>query len=75
MKQDRPVQERLFLRHKDRRVFGGRAAHACPADDGTMMARRGFLRRDFQRGRRKCVRQTREAADRDPLTGLANRLS
>jgi len=75
MKQDRPVQERLFLRHKDgRRISVDARIMPVRKDDGTVIGSvEVFCDATSSVAVESAFRQTREAADRDPLTGLANR--
>jgi diguanylate cyclase (GGDEF)-like protein/PAS domain S-box-containing protein len=75
MAHGRPVSERLFLRHKDgRRISVEVRVMPVRDDDGSVIG--GVeLFRDVTSAVvvETAYRQTREEADRDPLTGLANR--
>ncbi len=75
MRLERPAQERLFLRHKDgRRISVDVRIMPVRNDDGTVI---GGLELFSDATpivvAESAFRQIREAADRDPLTGLANR--
>ena len=75
IEQDRPVSERLFLQHKDGRLVSVEL-RAKPVRDagGTMLGAVLILRDATTSAAVECAfRQVREAADRDALTGLANR--
>jgi len=75
MKQDRPVHERLFLRHKDgRRISVDARIMPVRNDDGTVIGCvEVFCDATSSVVVESAFRQIREVADRDPLTGLANR--
>lgn len=75
MKLDRPVHERLFLRHKDgRRISVDARIMPVRKDDGTVIGGvEVFCDATSSVVVESAIRQIREAADRDPLTGLANR--
>jgi len=75
MEQDRPVHERLFLRHKDgRRISVDVRIMPVRKDDGTVIGGvEVFCDATPSVVVESAFRQIREAADRDPLTGLANR--
>ena len=75
MKQDRPIHERLFLRHKDgRRISVDVRIMPVRKDDGTVIGGvEVFCDATSSVVVEGAFRQIREVADRDPLTGLANR--
>src|SRR5208283_2432505 len=75
MKQDRPVHERLFLRHKNgRRISVDAGIMPVRNDDGTAIGCvEVFCDATSSVVVDSAFRQIREVADRDPLTGLANR--
>ena len=75
MKLDCPVHERLFLRHKDgRRISVDVRIMPVRKDDGTMIGGvEVFCDATSSVVVESAFRQIREVADRDPLTGLANR--
>jgi diguanylate cyclase (GGDEF)-like protein/PAS domain S-box-containing protein len=75
IKQDCPVHERLFLRHKDgRRISVDARIMPVRKDDGTVLGSvEVFCDATSSVVVESAFRQIREAADRDPLTGLANR--
>jgi diguanylate cyclase (GGDEF)-like protein/PAS domain S-box-containing protein len=75
MAHGRPVSERLFLRHKDgRRISVEVRIMPVRDDDGAVIGGVEVFR-DVTSAVvvESAYRQTREEADRDPLTGLANR--
>ncbi len=75
MRQDRPVHKRLFLRHKDgRRISVDTRIMPVRGDDGTVVGGVAvFSDATTSVVVESAFRQVREAADRDPLTSLANR--
>ncbi len=75
MRLDRPAQERLFLRHKDgRRISVDVRIMPVRKDDGAIIGGvEIFCDATPSVVVESAFRQVREAADRDPLTGLANR--
>ncbi len=75
MKQDRPVHERLFLRHKDgRRISVDARIMPVRNDDGAVIGCVEVLCDATSSAVvESAFRQIREVADRDSLTGLANR--
>ena len=75
IKWDCPVHERVFLRHKDgRRISADARIMPVRRDDGTVLGSvEVFCDATSSVVVESAFRQIREAADRDPLTGLANR--
>ena len=75
MRVDRPAHDRLFLRHKDgRRISVDVRIMPVRKDDGTIIGGvEIFCDATPSVVVESAFRQVREAADRDPLTGLANR--
>ncbi len=75
MRLDRPDQERLFLRHKDgRRISVDVRIMPVRSNDGTIIGGVEIFRDATPNVVvESAFRQVREEADRDPLTGLANR--
>ena len=75
MRLDRPTHERLLLRHKDgRRISVDVRIMPVRKDDGTVIGGvEVFSDATSSVVVESAFRQIREVADRDPLTGLANR--
>ncbi len=75
MRQDRPAHERLFLRHKDgRRISVDVRIMPVRTEDGAVIGGvELFCDATSSVVVESAFRQVRAAADRDPLTGLANR--
>jgi diguanylate cyclase (GGDEF)-like protein/PAS domain S-box-containing protein len=75
MAHGRPVSERLFLRHKDGRRISVEVRIMPVRDDEGSVIGGVEVFRDVTSAVavESAYRQTREEADRDPLTGLANR--
>jgi diguanylate cyclase (GGDEF)-like protein len=75
IEQAQSVSERLYLRHRSGRRISVEARVApVPNDDGTLIGCVGvFHDATSSVVFENAYRQVREAADRDPLTGLANR--
>jgi diguanylate cyclase (GGDEF)-like protein/PAS domain S-box-containing protein len=73
--QDRPVHERSFVRHRDgRRISIDARIIPVRDDDGVVIgAIEAMCDATSSLVAEGAFRQVREAADRDPLTGLANR--
>ena len=75
IEQDRPVNERLFLQHKDGRLVLVEFQAKPVRDAGGTILGAVLTLRDATTTAvvENAFRQVREAADRDALTGLANR--
>jgi diguanylate cyclase (GGDEF)-like protein/PAS domain S-box-containing protein len=75
MRLDRPSRERLFLRHKDgRRILVDVRIMPVRRNDGTVIGGvELFCDATSTVAVESAFRQVREAAEHDPLTGLANR--
>ncbi len=75
IEQDRPVSERLYLQHKDGRLVLVEFQAKPVRDNGGTILGAVLTLRDATTTAvvENAFRQVREAADRDALTGLANR--
>ena len=75
MEQDCPVNERLYLQHKDGRLVSVEFQAKPVRDAGGTILGAVLTLRDATTTAvvENAFRQVREAADHDPLTGLANR--